>query len=136
MKLLRWFALPSLVLSFPTLVWAEVCDKEVPSWSPSDGPVNQWDSLVNFFTHPLGLFLIFTLVVAFFLRERWLWVLTTSLYSLIALQTFASWRDRDEIFNAAIEEGCRTHPFLILSVMLAVILFSTIRIFVPQRRLS
>ena len=117
MKLLRWFALPCLFLSFPTLVWAEVCDKEVPSWSPSDGPVNQWDSLVNFFTHPLGLFLIFTLVVAFFLRERWLWVLTTLLYALIAWQIFSSWREMDDVYRFAIEEGCRTHPILILSVM-------------------
>lgn len=108
------FLLVSLFLLLSaTPSFAEVCDKERPSWIPSDGPVSQFEHLISFLTTPSGVISIVLIIAALFFRNLWL-----STFSALMLWMFAAgyleiwfwWRD--PVVLAAYREGCIGAPFL------------------------
>jgi acyl carrier protein len=98
--------------------FAEVCDKERPSWDPSSGSINRFEELYFFFTSPLGVGLVCLIAVTLYVNQRWLSILCAGVFLLTGVLTAAVWFwVGDGIVYAAFEEGCRAEPYVTIGVL-------------------
>lgn len=83
--------------------FAEVCDKYDESWRPGDPPLN---SLSQWYTNPIVLLLLSSFILASFFRvRRWLQV-NLVLFSIPVLLEILGDEQSNEVFAAAVKEGC------------------------------
>ena len=112
------FAFIAASLVFADSVLAEVCDKEVPTWSRTDGPVSPWFEPVHLLLSPVGWLILFVSGVGLVFGVRWLSVLGGCVCLACAGLLLASWVEMNEVYRAAIEEGCRSpHPFVTVAFL-------------------
>ena len=100
---------------------AEVCDKFDENWNPGDPPLN---SFSHFYTDPIALFLISSFIFAGVFRvRRWLKV-NFILFSIPVLFALLEGDQRNEVFTAAVKEGCMEPSqdwIILMSAILAAI---------------
>lgn len=108
------------ILLFPSSAFAEVCDKEVPSWNHTSGPVSSLEYFLSATISPLGLTILSLLILSFILRKLWLSILGGLLTFLVLLGPFSLLSD--SIFVASIREGCRASPLWVLVTLTGVAL--------------
>ena len=107
-----------IVLFVASPAFAEVCDKERPSWDPGSGRINQLEELYYFFISPLGICLVLLIAVTLYVKKRWLPILCAALLLLIAALSVVGWFWlADDIIHAAHQEGCRAAPFVMIGVL-------------------
>lgn len=109
-----------VVLLFPSSAFAEVCDKEVPSWDFTTGPASQSEYFLSAATSSYGLTIIGLLMLALVLRRPWVHILCGILTLLVLLTMLSSLLD--PIYAGSIREGCRASPFWVLVALTGVVL--------------
>lgn len=111
-----FYSIIALLVASPA--FAEVCDKERPSWDPDSGSINQFEELYFFFISPLGVSLVLLIAATLYVKKRWLSILCAALTLLTAILTAAGWFWLgDDIIHAAHQEGCRAAPFVTIGVL-------------------
>ncbi|MEM9850919.1 MAG: hypothetical protein AAF761_02865 [Pseudomonadota bacterium] len=106
-----------VVLTLGTAARAEVCDKERPGWSLSDGPVGPWDDLTLWALSPVGLALILLWVLALVWRGPWATLLVGLALTTVSAALMAVWYDQDAVTRAAQREGCLAAPWARVALM-------------------
>lgn len=101
--------------------WAEVCDKERPNWSSTDGAVGMMGEAIAVLSSPVSVFALVTVAVGLWSGARVLCVTGGVLTGLIlfgtgfevgvALQLFAPDLN-SSVYYASVKEGCRANPIL------------------------
>ena len=110
-------------------VWAEVCDKERPNWSPDDVAVGLFGEAIGPLMTPFGGLALVTALLGLWSGWRVLCSLGLTLMALILLGTgfevgmTFGWLMPDttsDIYFAVVNEGCRASPIIaaILAAML------------------
>lgn len=112
----------TLLLSTTSPVFGEVCDKERPSWDPSDGPMTAFGEVYDFLFSPVGLAFLAITVGAIAFRSRVLSILGFTVSALFALGVNAYHRfpDPTGISDFAIQEGCIGPPHLLIAFLIAI----------------
>lgn len=106
--------------------FAEVCDKERPSWNPADGRVNTFEELYFFFISPVGIGLAILISATLYFRKRWLSFLCAGLIFTVAAITALNWFWLgDSIITAAYREGCRAPPIITIGVLVLLSIWLT-----------
>ena len=121
-----WLVATSTVMMSSSAI-AEVCDKERPLWTPSDGPVGPLDTFLPLATSLSGIALAGFLIAAVSLGWRLAYALSAGIAISMILQTSTQWFDvggLDPIRASAIREGCMYPPWLNLFLLVAVVLLS------------
>ncbi len=99
--------------------WAEVCDKERPYWSPSDGPASAFTELYNFVLNPLVLGLMALSIFAMATGRRRFLLPIAALWLLVLLVLLMPY-EMDDVHYAAIKEGCIGPRHLSIAVSAAI----------------
>ncbi len=109
-----------IILLFPSAAFAEVCDKEVPSWDVANGPVSQLEYAVGAATGLYGLMIVGLLVLGLVFKRLWLHLIggVLGLLLLLGLTSMLS----DPIYAASIKEGCRASPYLVMAALAGLVL--------------
>ena len=121
-----WLVAMSTVMT-PSSAIAEVCDKERPLWTPRDGPVGPLDAFLPLATSLSGIALAGFFVAAVSFGWRLAYALSAGIAISMILQTSTQWFDvggLDPIRASAIREGCMYPPWLNLSLLCALALWS------------
>lgn len=107
-----------LLLCCPAQLWAEVCDKERPLWTPGT-PATALDEAMHLFANPLSLLLLLGTALAIRFRSQWGglavvvgWVGLMSLVSFVEVSP--------DITRLAINEGCIGSPILFMAAVAAI----------------
>jgi hypothetical protein len=103
-------AMASLGVAAPAL--AEVCDKERPFWTPSDGRPTQVQELPYVFATPAGGAALAAIAAALCFAKLWVSVICAGFVWLVATGLMADWHGGDGVARLAYLEGCRTPPIL------------------------
>lgn len=111
----------STILLLPSAAFAEVCDKEVPTWDFTTGPASQLEYFVAATTSPIGISILGVLVLAIAFRRLWLQILGGVLILLVVLGIVSL--QSDPVYLASIREGCRAEPHWLLFALAAVFFF-------------
>ena len=120
------------MFSVPAL--AEVCDKLVPMWNPSHGPVGQIEHTLNTFINPfIGVPVAILLLTCLGFRNRFVKSICLAML-LIFTWVIASGYD-DQVYEAAMAEGCVTRPVLSTVVMAGICIWLTYRLVKGPRNL-
>ncbi|MEO1677323.1 MAG: hypothetical protein AAFU80_04100 [Pseudomonadota bacterium] len=100
--------------------FAEVCDKEVPTWNLTDGPVSQLEYFAAAATSAYAVSIVALLVLALVFRRLWLQIFggLVTLFVTLGMVSVLS----DPIYVASIEEGCRASPYSVLFALTAALL--------------
>lgn len=103
-------------LLMPTAAWAEVCDKERPSW---DGePVNAVQEALFLFSTPAALVLILASMLAIRFRHQWGGLIVVLLWTLMV--SLVSMADPTGTADLARAEGCTGSPALFIAAVAAI----------------
>ncbi|MBE1296133.1 MAG: hypothetical protein GJ678_07805 [Rhodobacteraceae bacterium] len=106
----------------PASAWAEVCDKERPSWDPASGPATALDELIGLSTLPITIALFALAIFALISRSRFLKALSGFLWGGLALivSLDAYGPIVDDVRYYAIKEGCIGPPHLFIALAIAI----------------
>lgn len=106
----------------PTGAWAEVCDKERPSWDPASGPATALDELIELSSLPVPIALLALVIVALVSRSRFLYALAGFLWgSLVLIVSLDAYGPIvDDLRFYAIKEGCIGPPGLFIALAIAI----------------
>ncbi len=98
---------------------AEVCDKVRPEWSGET--VSAVSDFLKDAVSPFVLLLVVLLVLSLMLKSSWIGIVGSLLGATFFAVTLVHYQT-DRIYQAAIVEGCRTDPILLLAAIAAVTL--------------
>ena len=112
-----------IIFFWPLLFWAqplfaEVCDKERPDWSPLDSPQTAISELVMFLTGPIGIFISLMTIANLCLNTRWFSIFMLGLSLLLTFSIMVE--SSNHITLAAIREGCMASPVLFILFLIAI----------------
>ena len=112
---LAWMSL--VVLSLPTALQAEVCDKVRPNWKPGE-TVGQWGETILLFSTVPSLALLIATAAALRFRSQWGGLAIVVGWSawVSVLVFFAD----DTIRQSAMAEGCMSSPSLFIGTVAAI----------------
>ncbi|WP_425039789.1 hypothetical protein [Primorskyibacter sp. S187A] len=104
------------VAGLPTVLRAEVCDKERPGWDGT--PATMLSEAIGLFSSPMGLFLSAALVVAVLFRHALGVTIVSVLWAFFVYALIAP--DPTGIQQQAIIEGCIAQPTLFIGLSTAI----------------
>lgn len=111
----------TVLFALPTAAIAEVCDKERPGWTRSDGPATGLDEFIHLATLPLTLVMVALAVTAFMSRRPWFQILMALFWGMMALVQIGE--DAPVVNDVrwfAIQEGCIGPPHLFIGFAIAI----------------
>jgi hypothetical protein len=107
-----------LFLATATPAMAEVCEKDRPNWSVADGPVSQWGEALHFLTSAPALLLLAAVVAGWVLRQSA--ALSGAVVVASVLMFPLLFPLNAETLAAAIREGCKGPPTIVIGLLAAI----------------
>jgi len=104
------------VTFFPTVSWAEVCDKARPGWDGT--PVGIVGEAISLFLSPAGLALLLMSAVALRFRHQWVGLAAVILWTIFI--TVVTMADPTGVRAQAMVEGCIGPPTLFIVAVAAI----------------
>ena len=120
------FFLIALTYSDPVFAQSEWCQISNPTWVPSDGPISTFEELLLILKRPLPLAILVIFGIGFFVRQFWLYLITTILIAYFLLLEIVDRTIDDDRFYGHTIDGCRgteTAAFLVFGIVFCISAF-------------